>query len=127
MVGESNGETFKSGPGPPNRTHLYFAWGAGKGRSRCGAEGDNDLWLDELELFAKVGKAEGNLLWTGWTVAVLLASLGAPIDDVGNVDLITAEIHGLNHFGKELASWSNEGNSGFLLLCSGSLAAEEDL
>ncbi len=86
-----------------------------------GAEGDDDLGLDDVDLPDEELGAGVGLDGLGGAVGG-----GAALDDVGDVDLLAPEAHGGDHVVEELAAFADEGEALEVLVGAGAFADEHE-
>ncbi len=104
-------------------------WSAPVSPSHGGfAEGDEDARLDDGDLFAQVGEAALHFERRGGAVAGRVRRhVGAAFEDVGDVDVVAGQAHGVDDFGEEFAGASDEGLALLVLIRSGGLADEHEV
>ena len=73
------------------------------------AQGDKDARLDDDDLLAQVRKAPLHFQRGGWTVSRrAFWHVGAAFEDVGDVDIVAGQSHGVDDFGKEFPGASDK-------------------
>ena len=88
-----------------------------------GAEGDDDLGCDDGDLSAEVRKTGVHFVASGFAVATGVGRhVRAALEDIGDVNLGAGELHGRDHLGEELAGFTDERLTLFVLIGTGSLA-----
>jgi len=89
----------------------------------CGeTEGDDDLGIDDTDLFDQVRGAAVGLVW-GWGGVVG----GSCFEDICDVDGFAGESHRDDHFFEELAGASDEGATGFVFLLTRGFSDEHEV
>ena len=85
----------------PKKRNLFL--GLEKGLGRKGAQGTDQFGPDDFKLFD-----EKRLTGADFTRLRVSVPRGTALDDVGNVDLLPAELDGLDDFGEKLSGQSDE-------------------
>ena len=100
MEGYHNGNSLELIPSAANGAHLA-RWVMAEETRHCGvAESDDDLRLDNFDQGFEIGQAETHFVERGWTVAVGLIVLRAPLQNIGGEDVLAREPHRASDFGQ---------------------------
>ena len=126
MKGGANGNAIQLHPRSAKARDSIFL-GTEEAFDRRGAEGDDDDGGNDGNLLPEVGKAGFHFVAGGFAVAAGVGGhIGPAFENIGDVDLLSGELHSCKHFRQEISCPADKRFPLLILICAGSFADKHE-